>query len=57
MTNCLRKSCSISLLHLFFVKVYLFVGVLFIPRPKGSGDIAMSLASVHPSVNIFVSAR
>ena len=25
-------------------------------RPKGSGDIAMSLASVRPSVNIFVSA-
>ena len=34
--------------------------VLFIPRPKGSGEIAMSLAfvrpSVHPSVNIFLSA-
>ena len=29
-----------------------------IPRPKGSGDIAMSLASsICPSVNIFVSAQ
>ena len=27
-----------------------------IPRPNGSGDITMSLASVPPSVNIFVSA-
>ena len=35
---------------------------LFIPQPKSSGDIAMTLASVrlssvHPYVNIFVSAQ
>ena len=34
----------------------MFAAFIFIPRSKGSGDIAISLASVHPSIHIFVSA-
>ena len=44
-------SCS------FVVVFFFFIFSFFIPRPKGSGDIAMSLVSVHClSVNIFESA-